>query len=292
MDNFQPGADFNKAKLFAATRTFAVAPWSEDVEAKPILAVSDNSGNTAKLLAKAGFLQFGCSERANVSIVPQVRTEEAIREVVREAASLAPPGALAIEKSGAIIVYTLASQELGSVLERESNTQGVQCINVLEPVLAAMEAHFGLQRSLYAGDEEQQLRGFEAEGMTVFAASDSSGGSTHGLVCAALQQFPGSGVETITLCPETRSLEEINCIVQQVQLMDSIVVFSFASPGMSRFMRQQCERAGVLYADVYQPVLIAFEKYLDYPPVGVPGGHDLPPGSDAFLKWKTLRVPQ
>eukprot|EP00969_Alexandrium_andersonii_P123250 5447095-Alexandrium_andersonii.AAC.1 len=57
---------------------------------------------------------------------------------------------------------------------------------------------------------------------------------------------------------------------------------------MSRFMRQQCERSRVHYADVFQPVMLAFEKYLDYPPVGVPGGHDLSRGySD---NWDTLPV--
>jgi len=77
------------------------------------------------------------------------------------------------------------------------------------------------------------------------------------------------------VCNEVRSLEEINCIVEEAKTTRSVIIFTFASPGMSRFMRQQCERAKVPYADAFQPVLVAFEKYLDYPPVGVPGGHDL-----------------
>jgi len=165
----------------------------------------------------------------------------------------------------------------------------VQSFNALEPVLTVMERHFGLQRSLY--DEEQALLGFESEGRTLFVVSDGSGESTTNLVLAGLRQFPGAGVDMIYACPGVRFLEEINCIVQEASVTESLVIFSFAAPGMGRFMRQQCERAEVLYADVYQPVLIALEKYLDYPPVGVPGGHDLQDADSFFETWQQVRVP-
>lgn len=291
LDTFEAGAEFKQAKLFAATRTFAVAPWSEDVEPKPIFAVSDNTGQVAKRLAEAAFMQFGCSYKANIKVVADVRTEHDVHEVVAEAASMAPPGALAIEKSGALIVYTLACPELSAFLRNECDKRGVQCIDALEPLLKAMQKKFGIPRSIYSVDEDQQLRGFESEGLTIFTVSDSTGSSARQMVFAALRQFPGHGVETITLCPDVRSLEEINCVVQEAAVMESLVVFSFASPGMSRFMRQQCERSKVKYVDVYQPVLIAFEKYLDYPPVGVAGGHDLQSDASSFMKWQTLRAP-
>merc|ERR1719461_891136 len=153
-----------------------------------------------------------------------------------------------------------------------------------------MERHFGLRRSLYSVDDEQALDGFELEGRTLFAVSDSSGESTTNLVMAALRQFPGAGVDMINACPGVRSLEEVNCIVQEASDTESLVIFSFASPGMSRFMQQQCERAKVMYTDIYQPVLIALEKYLDYPPVGVPGGHDLGGDDSFFTNWQQVRV--
>ncbi|CAE8685568.1 unnamed protein product, partial [Polarella glacialis] len=158
------------------------------------------------------------------------------------------------------------------------------------PVLAVMEKSFGMKRSLEFITGEDLLAAFEEEGSTVFAVSDSSGGSTFEMVCAALKQFPRNGVDAVTLCPEVASLEAINHIVQEALLLESLIVFTFASPGMSRFMRQQCERAKVPYADVFQPVLIAFERYLDYPPVGVPGGHDLT-SSDQEDRWQKRRIP-
>eukprot|EP00419_Tripos_fusus_P011128 CAMPEP_0172657366 /NCGR_PEP_ID=MMETSP1074-20121228/2042_1 /TAXON_ID=2916 /ORGANISM="Ceratium fusus, Strain PA161109" /LENGTH=325 /DNA_ID=CAMNT_0013472433 /DNA_START=366 /DNA_END=1343 /DNA_ORIENTATION=- len=291
IDTFEAGAALKQAKIFGTTRTFAVAPWSEDVKPKPILAASDNTGRAAKRLAEVAFMQFGCSERANIEVMSDVRTEEDVRAVVAKAASKAPANALVIEKSGAMIIYTVADPELGNFLEEECNRRGVQSLNALEPVYGVMERHFGLRRTLYSMDDEQALLGFEAEGRKIFAVSDSTGESTTDLVMAALRQFPGAGVDVINVCPQVRSLEEVNCIVQEASDTESLIIFSFASPGMSRFMRQQCERTKVLYADVYQPVLIAFEKYLDYPPVGVPGGHNLRDVDSFFAKWREVRVP-
>lgn len=284
INTFAQGADFATAKMFAATRTFAVAPWSADVKAKPIFAVSDATGTVAQKLAETAFMQFGSSEKAKVQIVPSIDSEEAVRKVVAEAAKMAPPGSLAIERSGALVLYTVADPALGALLASESSRRGVPVIDALEPVLLAMERCFRLQRSLggtpeAGGDGEAAAADAAAVGgegeRTVFAVSDSTGGNAYGMVCAALRRFPESAVDSVIMCNEVRSLEQINHIVQEALATNSPIIFTFASPGMSRFMRQQCERTGMHYADVFQPVMLAFEKYLDYPPVGVPGGHDL-----------------
>lgn len=286
LENFAEGADFGKAKIFAATRTFAVAPWSEDVKAKPIFAVSDSTGSVAKRIAINAFRQFGSSFVIDdhVEVMAEIRTEEAVRDVLAKAARLAPKGALAIEKSGAMLVYTLASQKLGTFLAEEAHKLGVPCINALEPVLLSMERRFGLQRSV--SQQTAQIAGFESEGLTVFAVSDSTGTAAHAVAQAALKQFPTCGVETVTVCSAVRSLEEVNQIVEEALGLDSMIIFTFASPGMSRFMRQQCERAKVPYADVFQPVVIALERYLNFPPVGIAGGHDLKASPSARLKWQ------
>jgi len=290
VDNFEDGADFAKAKMFAATRVLAVAPWSQDVKAKPIFAVSDNTGKVAAQLSEAAFMQFGSPEKVNIQVFAKIRTEEQVHEVVAQAASMAPSDALAIEMSGAIIVFTLADAGLSDLLIQEAQKKGVPCINVLEGVLSAMEKRFHMPRSVYS-EEGALLDAFEEEGLTVFAVSDSSANSTYDIVSAALQQFPGCGVDHITICAQVRSLEEINHIVEEALALDSLIIFTFASPGMSRFIRQQCERAKVPYTDAYQPVLIAFEKYLDYPPVGVPGGHELKSTPSPHLSWERRRVP-
>ncbi|CAK0836897.1 unnamed protein product, partial [Prorocentrum cordatum] len=255
-----------------------------------IFAVSDGTGGVARALAVAGFAQFGSSEEADVQVCPGIRSEDDVRSVVLRAASAAPQDSLRIEQAGAMLIYTLASPDLGDLLRREAGKRGVPCIDVLEPVLVAMERCFGLKRSLLFSEGDQLLDGLEADDRTVFAVSDSSGDSTFAMVCAALQQFPDSGVRDVTVCAEVLSLEEINHIVDEADAVDSLIIFSFASSGMSRFMRQQCSRAGVPFADVYQPVLVALEKYLDYPPVGVPGGHDLNSGQDWHERWSKLPV--
>lgn len=284
LDNFAEGADFQKAKLYAATRTFAVAPWGEDVKPKPIFAVSDSTGHCARRLVHCAFQQFGPGVLNEVEIKGGIQTEQAVLDVVDSAAKLAPKKALAIEKSGAMLVYTLASKELGGLLAETSHKTGVPCMNALEPVLLSMERRFGLERTVDVTDGKH-VSTFE-EGLTVFAVSDNTGTSAYDMAVAALKQFPTSGVDTVTVCSEVKSLEEINHIVDEALALDSMIIFTFASPGMSRYIRQQCERAKVPYADVFQPVVIALERYLNYPPVGVAGGHDLKASDSTRLRWQ------
>eukprot|EP00440_Ansanella_granifera_P063871 gb/GFBE01069245.1/.p1 GENE.gb/GFBE01069245.1/~~gb/GFBE01069245.1/.p1 ORF type:complete len:417 (+),score=78.21 gb/GFBE01069245.1/:1-1251(+) len=265
INSFAAGASLQQAKIFAATRTMAVAAWDEDVQPKPIFAVSDATGQAAKDLAESAFKQFGDIEKADVRVWPGITTKADVLRVVTEAASLAPDESLAIEQAGAMMVFSLADQSLGSFLVAESGKKGVPCINAMEPVVVALERCFGIKRGSGAAPTKPCS--------TAFAVSDCAAQVSYGMVVKALQQFPNSGVENITVCPDVRSLQEIDHIVQEAVSENSVITYSFASPGMSRFMRQQCERAKVCYADVFQPLIVAFERYLDYPPVGVPGGH-------------------
>eukprot|EP00434_Breviolum_minutum_P008155 symbB.v1.2.007189.t1/scaffold436.1/size343649/21 len=97
---FVPGATLKDAKIFAATRTIAVAPWSEDVTPKPIFAVSDGPGLVADLVAKMGFRQFGDVSKSIVEVVSGVETEEDVKAAIDKAATLAPEESLAIEQLG------------------------------------------------------------------------------------------------------------------------------------------------------------------------------------------------
>mmetsp|Transcript_30589 Transcript_30589/g.101779 ORF Transcript_30589/g.101779 Transcript_30589/m.101779 type:complete len:168 (-) Transcript_30589:46-549(-) len=117
-----------------------------------------------------------------------------------------------------------------------------------------------------------------------------SGNCTFQLVKEALGQFPECGVQDVIVCPKVRSLEEIKLIVEKAESARGMVAFTFASPGMSRFMRQQCELAGIRYADLFQPVLVAMELYLNHPFFGVPGGLDLKALAEAELRWECRRV--
>lgn len=259
------------AQRFVQSRFHAVAPWGQDVQPKPILAASDSTGNVAKLLAQAAFVQFGSSEKSRVSVQGGMRTAEDAVKVVETARDFKPEPAM--------LVYTVASPELDRVIREEAQKHDVTCVNVLDSLLAAMERRFDMKRSVditkakRKADYSNALDEFGD--MTVFAVSDSGGDTVKAVAKAALKQFNGACVEHITMCSKVSSLEEITLIVQEAFATDSVVLFTFASPGMSRFMRMQCERLKVAYADVYQPLLITMERYLNYPPVGVPGGMDL-----------------
>ncbi|CAE7301405.1 PDRP1 [Symbiodinium natans] len=264
INSFVPGATLEDAKMFAATRTIAVAPWSEDVTPKPIFAVSDNTGQVAKMIAEMGFRQFGDVQNAMVDVIPAVQTEEDVKRAVEQAANYAPEESLAIEQAGAMIIFSLSTQ-LGNFLVSECGRQGVPCINAMGSVVQGIEACLKVER----GSTEPPAKPRK----TFYAVSDASAEVVYLMLCKALDQFPESCVGSITVCSDVRMLQEVDHIVDAAAQDGSLVVYALASPGMSRFLRQQCERAKIPYADVFQPVVIALERYFDYPPVGVPGGH-------------------
>jgi len=274
-----PGATLKDAKIFAATRTIAVAPWSEDVTPKPIFAVSDGPGLVADLVAKMGFRQFGDVSKSIVEVVSGVETEEDVKAAIDKAATLAPEESLAIEQAGAMVIFSMGNKDLAKFLVAECGQQGVPCINFMESVMLAIETRLQLPR----GSTEAP----KTPCATIFAVSDTSAEASYRIACKALKQFPKT-VENITCCPGVKSLQEIDHIVGEALSKTSLIIYTLASPGMSRFMRQQCERAKVPYADVFQPVVIALERYLDYPPVGVPGGHY---SKEDQLSAKSLELP-
>ncbi|CAK9084350.1 Putative pyruvate [Durusdinium trenchii] len=217
--------------------------------------------------------------RSIVEVVDGVKTEEDVKAAVDKAATLAPEESLAIEQAGAMVVFSLANISLANFLVSECGRQGVPCINFMESAILAIEQRLQLPR----GSEDVPDEPCE----TIFAVSDTSAEASYRIACKAFKQFPNVKLTGITCCPGIKSLQEIDHIVQEALKRRSLIIYTLASPGMSRFMRQQCERAKVLYADVLQPVVIALERYLDYPPVGVPGGHY---SKEDELSAKTLEV--
>jgi len=293
--HFAAGDRLASAKRMVQSRVQAVAPWGKDVDTLPIFAISDGTGNVARRLAKSAFQQFGNKSRSKILVFSKIDSEEAVRELIEKAGN----------KDKALCVYTLASPTLSAFMKQLCAGAGVPCLNLLETTLTVMEKKFDVRRRVDEADTETKeaqkperptvesgldaLSGLGLGGAqgpkTIYAVSDSSGETVAAAVRAGLQRFPGCGVETVTLCPQVRTLEEINHITREAFITDSVVIFSFASPGMSRFMRQQCERVKVTYADVYQPVVMTMEAYLNYPPVGVVGGLDLQDLDPQKLKW-------
>jgi len=258
----------------------AAPPWSKDVEAKAIIAVSQGSGNVVRMLARSAFRQFGVSSRMRVFVYSRVRTTEGVEELVAKAK----------KRSEALIVYTMASPELSAAMASKCLAAKVPCFNVLETTLSTMEKHFDMQRSSNIVGPDEGLLPPHRKRSTIFAASDGTGTTVAAAVKASLRQFRGCGVETVTVCPRVHTLEEVDLIALEAFASDSVVLFSFASPGMSRFMRQQCTRLKVSHIDIFLPLVFSMEAYLKYPPVGVAGGLDLTNIDPKSLQWERQAV--
>jgi len=259
---------------------FEVTPWAGLAEPRPIYAVSDSTGGLAKHLIEASWCQFGFAEEAKLTICPDVRTASEVDVVVKEV------------PAGAFIIFSLASSELCSQMTEASAKQNISCIDALQPLLITMEEALGQSRlgsESVAADATTAVAGAETPArppLSIYAVSDSTGSCAFETARRGASHFPTAGIKEVTLCPEVRSVEEIRLIAQAAGKEDGVVVFTFASTGMSRFMRQKCEEEGARYVDLYQPILLALELYLDYPSIGVPGGYV---GSDAITamqaKW-------
>lgn len=268
---------------------FDVTPWAGLAKPRPIYAVSDNTGGLAKLLVKAAWCQFGFVEEAQLEICPDVRAASDVDAVVKEVKA-------ACGDSGAFIIFSLASSELCSRMTAACAKENISYIDALQPLLVTMEETLGRSRlgsESVAADSTPAAANLVEPAqppVSVYAVSDSTGSCALEIARRGVSQFPGAGIKEVILCPEVRSVEEIRLIAQAAGKENGLIVFTFASTGMSRFMRQRCEMEGVPYADLYQPILLALELYLDYPSIGVPGGYD---GSDAIaaMQQKWIRKP-
>lgn len=280
--NFASGDKIASARAMAKGRAFIVAPWGEDVKTKPFMVASDCSGSVASLLTKAAFAQFGSTEKLRTSVKAHLQSEEEVHELLAKAATF--------KGQPAMVVYTLADKKLDKLMKDEAIKLNVPVVNVLEGLLAAMERRFDMKRSTSINTDDYSKALDDYNDCGVYCMSDSAGGCATAATRAALKQFRGACVEKLTVCPNVRTLEEIQMVVFEAFSNESIVTFSFANPGMGRFTRMQCERLKVDYADIYQPLVIAMERYLDYPLVGVPGGMDLKELEISKKSWRIEQV--
>ena len=88
-----------------------------------ILAVSDGTGSTAKLVALAALTQFQLA-KVEIRRLPDVRTIADVRRAIEVA-----------QASRAIVVHTLVSEELRKAVVREGKKRGVATIDLIGPLL-------------------------------------------------------------------------------------------------------------------------------------------------------------
>ncbi|MFZ5877314.1 MAG: pyruvate, water dikinase regulatory protein [Nitrospirota bacterium] len=124
-----------------------------------VFLVSDATGETAAHIAEAALSQF---ERRDVVFIrrPHVRSEEHIRQVVREARSV-----------HGTILYTLVSSTTRARLVEATRLAGVPSLDLIGPLLAHLESFFGLRPKAEPGllhrMDEEYVKRIEAVQFTV-----------------------------------------------------------------------------------------------------------------------------
>ncbi|WP_077621477.1 pyruvate, water dikinase regulatory protein [Sediminibacillus massiliensis] len=99
---------------------------------KPLVyIVSDSVGETAELVVKAALSQFDNNGELELHRVPYVEDLEILRETVYQA-----------KEKGAIIGFTLVEPTFRNYLLKESSKHGIECIDIMGPMVDAMERVF------------------------------------------------------------------------------------------------------------------------------------------------------
>src|SRR5690606_32183132 len=118
---------------------------------KKIYIVSDGTGETAAQMVNAALVQFQKGDPTGKSSTPSnheiyisrhknMREKEQIMAVCEDAA-----------EAKALIVYTIVSPEVRSALAECAKARGVQCVDLIGPLLAGMAGHFGFEPTSIAG---------------------------------------------------------------------------------------------------------------------------------------------
>ena len=98
---------------------------------KPVVYVlSDSVGETAELVTKASLSQF-TSEEYNIQRIPYVDDEEAIDEALQN-----------IKGKNGIIGFTLVEPRLRNHLNKQAKDMNIEAIDIMGPMLMAMERIF------------------------------------------------------------------------------------------------------------------------------------------------------
>ena len=129
-------------------------PFNETGRQPVIYIVSDSIGETAELVGRAAASQFD-SGSVEIRRVPYVTHPEEIPEVVTQAAH-----------AGAIIIFTLVMPHLRAMLVNEARRHGLLAVDILGPVLEALEKTTGrkprFEPGLMRKVDEEYFRRVEA----------------------------------------------------------------------------------------------------------------------------------
>lgn len=103
---------------------------SLDPQKNPIIYIlSDSIGETGEIVVKAAVSQFD-SVRMDIRRIPYLSTELQVEDALVEVAAT----------PRSIIVYTLVRQDLRLLLERRTKEQGIMAVDVMGPMIEALQS--------------------------------------------------------------------------------------------------------------------------------------------------------
>ncbi|MGQ9556913.1 MAG: pyruvate, water dikinase regulatory protein [Desulfurispora sp.] len=157
---------------------------------KPVIyIISDSIGETAELVARAAASQFE-GGLVDVRRVPYVNDPEEIPDIVEEAAAF-----------NSVIAYTLVLPQLREALVREAARLGVPAVDIITPMLDALEKATGrpprLEPGLVRKMDEEYFRRVEA---IEFAVKYDDGKDPRGILRADLVVLGVSRTSKTPLC--------------------------------------------------------------------------------------------
>lgn len=173
-----------------------------------VFVVSDSLGETAELVARAAAIQFD-SHRMEFLRVPYVEDARMLAAVFEQARA-----------RPSLVVYTLVRPDLRLMAEQESRRLGIPAVDVLGPLLEAMEKVAGfpprLQPRLIRQLDESYFRRIEA---VEFAVKYDDGRDLRGLARADLVLL---GVSRTSKTPVSLYLAQRGYKVANVPLVPEI----------------------------------------------------------------------
>jgi [pyruvate, water dikinase]-phosphate phosphotransferase / [pyruvate, water dikinase] kinase len=108
---------------------------------KPIIyVISDSVGETAEFVVKAALSQFISDSEYALHRIPYVVNKEVLRGAVFHA-----------KQQGAIIGFTLVNPEFRAFLLKEAHEKNIECIDIMGPMIEAMERVFKSKPRLQPG---------------------------------------------------------------------------------------------------------------------------------------------
>jgi regulator of PEP synthase PpsR (kinase-PPPase family) len=106
--------------------------------------------------------------------------------------------------------------------------------------------------------------------LEIFVVSDATGATAQGVVTSALVQF-GDAQSNVHRFPFTRSLEEVEQIVDRAFQVSGVIIFTFVSGELSDAITTLGRERGLVVVDLLGPLMNLFSTSLQDPPLRTPG---------------------